>query len=156
MVKKASPSESQSSLSTSDKSATSPSIEWPEPPEMPVCSTEDEANSLYSDSEEFLLNIPNEIKDNGTYVIRKGRRERHLLTDLIMTPQPAVHQKLSPIHSNAFSRNPIVDNHLVKANAMFVSAISRPFSRHSIDLGLAASPPIQQNQHYNSGAHHPR
>ena len=41
-------------LSTSGTSAASNdctrSNEWPDPPEMPVCSTEDEATSIHSDS----------------------------------------------------------------------------------------------------------
>lgn len=50
---------SQSSLlSTSGNSAGSTdcrSAEWPEPPEMPVCSTEDEATSLHSDSGNYFF-----------------------------------------------------------------------------------------------------
>lgn len=52
---------SQSSLlSTPGNSADSNecrSAEWPEPPEMPICSTEDEATSLHSDSGKFFHQI---------------------------------------------------------------------------------------------------
>jgi hypothetical protein len=46
---------SQSSLaSTPGQSSTSNkmtgSSEWPDPPDIPICSTEDEAASIYSDS----------------------------------------------------------------------------------------------------------
>lgn len=50
---------SQSSLastpgqSNSTSNKMSGSSEWPDPPDIPICSTEDEAASIYSDSGEF-------------------------------------------------------------------------------------------------------
>lgn len=136
---------SQSSLlSTSGTSVASlecRSAEWPEPPEMPaVCSTEDEATSLYSDSaDDIIIPYANDLKGggHGTYVIRKGRKERHRLSEL---------DSIGP-----FTTKPIgLDDHLVKTNAKFVSSIGLPFSRHSIDLGSTNQPPVQNS------IHHPR
>lgn len=53
------------------------SSDWPDPPEQPVCSTEDEAGSLYTDSEDVIPLKPIAVR-NGTYVIRKGRDRAHL------------------------------------------------------------------------------
>lgn len=53
------------------------SSDWPDPPEPPICSTEDEAGSLYTDSEDLIPFNPTGIR-NGTYVIRKGRERPHL------------------------------------------------------------------------------
>lgn len=50
-------SQSQSSIcSTPGQSSASNKIssDWPDPPDIPICSTEDEAASLYSDSGEKL------------------------------------------------------------------------------------------------------
>lgn len=134
---------SQSSLlSTSGTSVASldcRSAEWPEPPEMPaVCSTEDEATSIYSDSADDIIPYANDIKGgHGTYVIRKGRKERHRLSEL---------DAIGPLNTKPI----IPDDHLVKTNAKFVSSIGLPFSRHSIDLGSTNQPPVQNS------IHHPR
>lgn len=56
------------------------SSDWPEPPEQPICSTEDEAGSLYTDSEDVAAPAKKPVL-NGTYVIRKGRA-RPALFDL--------------------------------------------------------------------------
>lgn len=53
------------------------SSDWPDPPEPPICSTEDEAGSLYTDSEDVIPFKPTAVP-NGTYVIRKGRERAHL------------------------------------------------------------------------------
>lgn len=60
------------------------SSDWPDPPEQieqPVCSTEDEAGSLYTDSEDIVMPNGTMPVKNGTYVIRKGR-ERPPIFDL--------------------------------------------------------------------------
>ena len=51
-------SQSQSSIcSTPGQSSASNKIssDWPDPPDIPICSTEDEAASIYSDSGKGLL-----------------------------------------------------------------------------------------------------
>lgn len=58
MVTAGSESQSQSSIcSTPGQSSASNKIssDWPDPPDIPICSTEDEAASLYSDSGECLV-----------------------------------------------------------------------------------------------------
>lgn len=63
-------SQSQSSIcSTPGQSSASNKIssDWPDPPDIPICSTEDEAGSLYSDSGEFYF-----IKKKQILIAFKG------------------------------------------------------------------------------------
>lgn len=57
-------SQSQSSIcSTPGQSSASNKIssDWPDPPDIPICSTEDEAASIYSDSGGFLWQITSRV-----------------------------------------------------------------------------------------------
>lgn len=106
---------------------------------MPVCSTEDEATSIYSDSADDIIPYVNDLQSgHGTYVIRKGRnKERQRLSEL---------DSIGPLNTKPL----LSDDHLVKTNAKFVSSIRLPFSRHSIDLGSTNQPSVQNS------IHHPR
>ncbi|XP_037909499.1 uncharacterized protein LOC119650644 isoform X3 [Hermetia illucens] len=111
------------------------SVEWPEPPDPPVCSTEDEAASLYSDSDDVIPTYPANMTGQGTYVIRKGRRERNRLPELNASMSSSINSRLS---------NEAISPAVSQLNSLFV-----PNSRHSIDLGASSQmpPPIS---HHNS------
>lgn len=129
---------SQSSLESTPSNRKSESNEWPDPPDIPICSTEDEAASLYSDSDELIPNVP-DISGRGTYVIRKGRRR----------------QRLESLDSSASNNLPIPGSDLVAAlpgqpaavpclvsalpSPVFPMSMLTPKSRHSIDLGFSSS-----------------
>lgn len=66
------------SITSTDQTCSS---DWPDPPEPPICSTEDEAGSIVTDSDDIIPQPPNAVP-NGTYVIRKGRKERQRLIDI--------------------------------------------------------------------------
>ncbi|XP_058456016.1 rho GTPase-activating protein gacU isoform X2 [Malaya genurostris] len=123
--------DSQSSLESTPSNKKSESSEWPDPPDIPICSTEDEAASLYSDSDELIPQVP-DINGRGTYVIRKGRRR----------------QRLESLDSNASNNLPIPGNELQPITTLpspvFPVSMMLPKSRHSIDLGLSST--------YNGGA----
>ena len=155
---------SQSSLASTPGQSittTSPkqSDEWPDPPatEPPVCSTEDEAASLYSDSGELgkqtrplgvascnSITLPDDILpypppsanivNNGTYVIRKGRKQRQRIPDALQDSMSSINSKLS----NAEATGAAPAAATIAPNP-FPSSIYVPNSRHSIDLGATHS-----------------
>ncbi|XP_053696056.1 uncharacterized protein LOC128743487 isoform X2 [Sabethes cyaneus] len=118
--------DSQSSLESTPSNKKCESNEWPDPPDIPICSTEDEAASLYSDSDELIPHIP-DISGRGTYIIRKGRRR----------------QRLESVDSNASNNLPIPGSELLPTTTLpspvFPVSMMMPKSRHSIDLGLSSS-----------------
>ncbi|XP_065078715.1 mucin-2 isoform X2 [Ochlerotatus camptorhynchus] len=120
--------DSQSSLESTPSNRKSESNnEWPDPPDIPICSTEDEAASLYSDSDELIPQVP-DISGRGTYVIRKGRRR----------------QRLESLDSNASNNLPIPSSEsppiaTTLPSPVFPASMMLPKSRHSIDLGLTSS-----------------
>ncbi|XP_063698803.1 putative uncharacterized protein DDB_G0277255 isoform X2 [Culicoides brevitarsis] len=102
------------------------SNDWPDPPDIPVCSTEDEANSIYSDSDGIHIPDIDQItgKPDGTYVIRKGRKQRQRLSDL------------DSINSSQYNSN----DDILASNVpspVFPASINIPKNRHSIDLGAS-------------------
>uniref|UniRef100_A0A8D8L5C5 (northern house mosquito) hypothetical protein n=1 Tax=Culex pipiens TaxID=7175 RepID=A0A8D8L5C5_CULPI len=123
---------SQSSLESTPSNRKSESNEWPDPPDIPICSTEDEAASLYSDSDELIPNVP-DISGRGTYVIRKGRRRQRLesLDASNNLPIPGGDQ-LQP----ATVPCPTVVSAL--PSPVFPASMLTPKSRHSIDLGISS------------------
>ncbi|KAL1376233.1 hypothetical protein pipiens_004464 [Culex pipiens pipiens] len=123
---------SQSSLESTPSNRKSESNEWPDPPDIPICSTEDEAASLYSDSDELIPNVP-DISGRGTYVIRKGRRRQRLesLDASNNLPIPGGDQ-LQP----ATVPCPAVVSAL--PSPVFPASMLTPKSRHSIDLGISS------------------
>ncbi|XP_039431827.1 uncharacterized protein LOC120414646 isoform X6 [Culex pipiens pallens] len=123
---------SQSSLESTPSNRKSESNEWPDPPDIPICSTEDEAASLYSDSDELIPNVP-DISGRGTYVIRKGRRRQRLesLDASNNLPIPGGDQ-LQP----ATVPCPAVVSAL--PSPVFPVSMLTPKSRHSIDLGISS------------------
>ncbi|XP_058055452.1 mucin-5AC [Anopheles bellator] len=139
---------SQSSLeSTPSNAVKSESNEWPAPPDIPICSTEDEAASIYSDSDDLIPQIP-DVSGRGTYVIRKGRRQRQRLTSL---ESEAATNSNSGLLVATDSREPhkqqpvaraavIGDDHILGLpSPVFPASLMTPKSRHSIDLGLSSS-----------------
>ncbi|XP_058820220.1 mucin-2 isoform X3 [Topomyia yanbarensis] len=118
--------DSQSSLDSTPSNKKSESSEWPDPPDIPICSTEDEAASLYSDSDELIPQVP-DITGRGTYIIRKGRRR----------------QRLESLDSTASNNLPIPGNDLPPITTLpspvFPASMMMPKSRHSIDLGLSST-----------------
>uniref|UniRef100_A0A336LXU0 CSON007459 protein n=1 Tax=Culicoides sonorensis TaxID=179676 RepID=A0A336LXU0_CULSO len=148
------PSGSQSSInstpghsSTSNNKKSGGSSDWPDPPDIPICSTEDEANSIYSDSDGLIPDLDQiSGKCGGTYVIRKGRKQRQRLDELDSLPS-------SKYNSNE-------DNLSNVPSPVFPASINIPNSRHSIDLGATTSSMMmmvpnkqqkQQQQQMHSG-----
>lgn len=136
-------SDSQTSLvTTSDNSANcTKSADWAAVPDVPaVCSTEDEAASLHSDSADDIIPYPCVgFKDQGTFVI-KGPKKRHRLADLeqsfALLNQPTVITAPDPPEKFELTVNSIFTN----------THIGLPFSRHSIDLG--SPQPVQSTVNY--------
>lgn len=113
-----------SSASANKKSADS--CDWPDPPDIPICSTEDEANSIYSDSDGLIPDIDQLVgTTGGTYVIRKGRKQRQRLSEL---------DSLSSSKYNSYEDN-LSSN---VPSPVFPASINIPKSRHSIDLGASS------------------
>lgn len=121
------------------------SSDWPDPPEQPICSTEDEAGSLYTDSED--VNIPaNKQKpiQNGTYVIRKGRTRPPLfdLEAYAATVLPATDTEPESLNIEEEEAE-IEIEHIEKVEEHLISSPQRtkPTNnyRHSIDLPLNTS-----------------
>lgn len=138
---------SQSSLaSTPGHSNTSnrksASMEWPDPPDIPICSTEDEANSIYSDSDDLHIPSFKEIqgREGGTYVIRKGRKVRQRLEVQVDDSMSSLNSRLS--NEGNFS---ITSSNV--PSPVFPASMHIPNSRHSIDLGNASSNGHHQRQH---------
>ncbi|XP_055685551.1 uncharacterized protein LOC129791411 isoform X3 [Lutzomyia longipalpis] len=131
---KRSTSGSQSSLaSTPGHSGTSNkrtgSAEWPDPPEAPICSTEDEAASIYSDSDE-VIPYPTSFLGQGTYVIRKGRKQRQRVANI---------EGVSSVNSSRYGRES--GGNIELPSPVYPASMLIPNSRHSIDLGSPPPPP---------------
>ncbi|XP_059619219.1 uncharacterized protein LOC132263461 isoform X4 [Phlebotomus argentipes] len=131
---KRSTSGSQSSLaSTPGHSGTSNkrtgSAEWPDPPEAPICSTEDEAASIYSDSDE-VIPYPTSFLGQGTYVIRKGRKQRQRVPNM---------EAVSSVNTSRYGREG--GGSIELPSPVFPVSMLIPNSRHSIDLGSPPPPP---------------
>ncbi|XP_055595728.1 uncharacterized protein LOC129746201 isoform X2 [Uranotaenia lowii] len=125
--------DSQSSLESTQSNRKSESNEWPDPPDIPICSTEDEAASLYSDSDELIPNIPHNITGRGTYIIRKGRRRQRLEDNLDSNhlPIPGSEPPVSTLQSSSAAATTNLPSPVFPASMMV------PKSRHSIDLGMS-------------------
>uniref|UniRef100_A0A182J3C4 Uncharacterized protein n=1 Tax=Anopheles atroparvus TaxID=41427 RepID=A0A182J3C4_ANOAO len=142
---------SQSSLESTPSNVKSESNEWPDPPDIPVCSTEDEAASIYSDSDDLIPHIP-DISGRGTYIIRKGRRQRQRLASLESEPinngaaatdgqsHPSHHQP--PVHRQQQQQQLASEDHMLRGlpSPVFPASMITPKSRHSIDLGVSGIP----------------
>lgn len=101
------------------------SSEWPDPPDIPICSTEDEAASLYSDSDDLIPDIDQIIgREGGTYVIRKGRKQRQRLE---LDSMSSLNSRLSNEANISNVPSPV-----------FPASMNIPNSRHSIDLGSSS------------------
>uniref|UniRef100_A0A182UEG9 Uncharacterized protein n=1 Tax=Anopheles melas TaxID=34690 RepID=A0A182UEG9_9DIPT len=140
---------SQSSLESTPSNIKSESNEWPDPPDIPICSTEDEAASIYSDSDDLIPHIP-DISGRGTYIIRKGRRQRQRLASLdseapTNLPDALSHpmQLQQPQQQQHTSQRPdsLGDDHILRGlpSPVFPASMITPKSRHSIDLGLSSA-----------------
>lgn len=155
-------SNSETSLAETSENSTNctKSADWAAVlPDVPICSTEDEAASLHSDSADDLIPYPcGSFKGQGTFVI-KGPKKRHRLSDveasflshqnsdsanttIVNVGSPSIigkqhdhHHPSHPHHKEKFE---------ITANTIFTNAqvVGLPFSRHSIDLG---SPQPVQN-----------
>ncbi|XP_052893818.1 mucin-5AC isoform X2 [Anopheles moucheti] len=131
---------SQSSLESTPSNVKSESNEWPDPPDIPICSTEDEAASIYSDSDDLIPHIP-DINGRGTYIIRKGRRQRQRLASL--ESEASNNGILAGPDTTPSSQRPdsLGDDHILRGlpSPVFPASMITPKSRHSIDLGLSAA-----------------
>lgn len=162
-------SDSQTSLGTTSENSgnCTKSADWAAVPDVPaICSTEDEAASLHSDSADDLIpSYPSgSFKGQGTFVI-KGPKKRHRLSDLessflnhqnsditattIVTiagtpPSISVQQPNDQHHHHHHLR----EKFDITANSVFTNAqvVGLPFSRHSIDLG--SPQPVQNFPRY--------
>lgn len=122
------------------------SVEWPDPPEPPICSTEDEAASIYSDSDDvnqMTFNAQDITDGRGTYVIRKGRKERHRLSE--MDSMSSINSKLSNEGCNTIN----------VPSPVFPASMMIPGSRHSVDLG-STSPPVPLSSYLPNSLNSPR
>ncbi|XP_055902048.1 uncharacterized protein LOC129938471 isoform X2 [Eupeodes corollae] len=120
----------RNSTSISESSVTSTSDNGQEPLEaaqhqVQVCSTEDEATSIYSDAEDILPVFPANMVGKGTFIIRKGRKERQQLPELFAIKSTSMHSNLSPECNSSSTYNN--------------QSLMIPNSRHSIDLGMSSS-----------------
>uniref|UniRef100_A0A182PH45 Uncharacterized protein n=1 Tax=Anopheles epiroticus TaxID=199890 RepID=A0A182PH45_9DIPT len=137
---------SQSSLESTPSNVKSESNEWPDPPDIPICSTEDEAASIYSDSDDLIPHIP-DISGRGTYIIRKGRRQRQRLASLESEVSNTVPDAAShPIQQQPTAQRSdpsLGEDHssILRGlpSPVFPASMITPKSRHSIDLGLSGS-----------------
>lgn len=108
------------------------SSDWPDPPENPICSTEDEAGSIITDSED-VIPLQTTIIPNGTYVIRKGRDRKQVFDIPEFVPMPgSKHQ--SEVESLLESSQEILN--IDESNDIPEPPINIPKYRHSIDLAL--------------------
>lgn len=95
-----------------------------------ICSTEDEATSIYSDVEDntpIYSSAPSNMLGKGTFIVRKGRKERQQLPELFLAPKSPT--PLQSLLSGSYTMDEIsyrTQNHLFSPN-----------SRHSIDLGAS-------------------
>ncbi|XP_035914926.1 mucin-5AC isoform X3 [Anopheles stephensi] len=128
---------SQSSLESTPSNIKSESNEWPDPPDIPICSTEDEAASIYSDSDDLIPHIP-DISGRGTYIIRKGRRQRQRLASL---ESEANNSNGGGILVGPDVPDSLGEDHILRGlpSPVFPASMITPKSRHSIDLGLSAT-----------------
>lgn len=140
---------SQSSIcSTPGQSSASNKIssDWPDPPDIPICSTEDEAASLYSDSDG---NIPQSIDicdGRATYVIRKGRKQRQRIAD--MDSMSSINSRLSNEGGGVCNGSSLA---LSVPSPVYPPSMTIPNSRHSVDLGSPTHHiPLLQQQPINN------
>uniref|UniRef100_A0A182SSV2 Uncharacterized protein n=1 Tax=Anopheles maculatus TaxID=74869 RepID=A0A182SSV2_9DIPT len=133
---------SQSSLESTPSNIKSESNEWPDPPDIPICSTEDEAASIYSDSDDLIPHIP-DISGRGTYIIRKGRRQRQRLASLESEANNNSSSNGILVGPDAPVQRPdsLDEDHILRGlpSPIFPASMITPKSRHSIDLGLSAT-----------------
>lgn len=116
------------------------SSDWPDPPENPICSTEDEAGSIITDSED-VLPLQTTIVPNGTYVIRKGRDRKQVFDIPEFVPSSdSKHQ--SEVESLLESSQEILN--IDESNDIPEPLVNIPKYRHSIDLAL---PSMQSSIH---------
>lgn len=122
------------------------SSDWPDPPEQPICSTEDEAGSLYTDSEDVIPLKPTAVR-NGTYVIRKGRERAHLfdLEAFAAAVVPTTDTEPESLNIEEEEDEGDEEEKSDEKPAPMSSTISTPNYRHSIDLALAT--PVQHSVH---------
>lgn len=121
------------SITSTDQTCSS---DWPDPPEPPICSTEDEAGSIVTDSDEIIPQPPPNMVPNGTYVIRKGRKERQRLIDF------DGFQTFTPPDINDDNEDdvdhcppPVVDDSANDDEKELCIGVA-PNYRHSIDLAM--------------------
>lgn len=112
--------------------------DWPEPP---PCSTEDEVVSPFSDSDDPVI-LPEELhtadlNGSGTYVIRRGRKERKPVINSNSSLNSRLSSDLSLAHSR-FSTD---------LNSRLSRELHTPNSRYSIDL---STPQSRLSQELNS------
>ncbi|KAG5674576.1 hypothetical protein PVAND_004530 [Polypedilum vanderplanki] len=149
MLAAGSESQSQSSIcSTPGQSSASNKVssDWPDPPDIPICSTEDEAASLYSDSDDHIIDPGTEITDgHATYVIRKGRR-RQRIDEFGSISMSSINSKLSNEVLCNDSSNPALN----VPSPVFPPSMLQPQSRHSIDLGASPRKHILPHNNYHT------
>ncbi|XP_070500602.1 uncharacterized protein [Chironomus tepperi] len=142
-------SQSQSSIcSTPGQSSASNKIssDWPDPPDIPICSTEDEAASIYSDSEDVIPPGTDIADGKATYIIRKGRR-RQRIDEFGSVSMSSINSKLSNEGLCDDDSNSNVA--LNVPSPIYPPSMMIPNSRHSIDLGASPRKHILHQQHYH-------
>lgn len=125
----------RNSTSISESSVTSTSDNGQEQHEaaqhqVQVCSTEDEATSIYSDAEDILPVFPANMIGKGTFIIRKGRKDRQQLPELFAIKSTSMHSNIGTECNNSSSTASFNCSN---------QSLMIPNSRHSIDLGLSSS-----------------
>lgn len=136
------------------------SSDWPDPPENPICSTEDEAGSIFTDSGEIyqsiyinklqnylstvltedVLPLQTTIIPNGTYVIRKGRERKQVfeVPEFVATATETKPSIESAVESNQEVLNIEEANEIIP-QSMVQPIMNIPKYRHSIDLAMPSS-----------------
>ncbi|KAG5862081.1 hypothetical protein JTB14_006802 [Gonioctena quinquepunctata] len=118
--------------------------DWPDPP---PCTTEDEATSPFSDSDDHIMLPPElssaNISGNSTYVIRRGKKDRKTLQNAgsSLTSNSSLNSRLSSELSIPASRFSI------DLNSRLSRELQTPNSRYSIDL---STPHSRLSQELNS------
>ena len=98
-------------------------------------------------SDDLIPHIP-DISGRGTYIIRKGRRQRQRLASLDseapnILPDALSHpMQLQPQQQHTSQRpDSLGDDHILRGlpSPVFPASMITPKSRHSIDLGLSSA-----------------